>query len=270
MTDYVTISKAEIEAAINKFEGTDGWAARLADEIRALLDKAPSVEPVKPEYCWDNGYEQESFVADVMKRHAQEHNKKAGDFLDVNYAITGKAKYRVLDDDCNVEIYELTPAYYASPPQVAENPNPLTMIMLNYIKGEEEFDTTPLESDHIYVKHFKSLIQMRRDEVMELEAELERYKRHYINACNGRKEFRNSFRQERKINAELEKRIAELEEDAKRYRWLTYDHDDKQTRAMCREILNRMSALSYSAASTAIDLAIDNKYCYEEENGENK
>ena len=47
MTDkYITLKVSEIEAAINKFEGTDGWAARLADELRDLIDKAQVCEPV--------------------------------------------------------------------------------------------------------------------------------------------------------------------------------------------------------------------------------
>lgn len=39
--------------------------------------------------------------------------------------------------------------------------------------------------------------------IAELEAQLENYKRHYINACKGRKDFRNSFREQRATNKTL-------------------------------------------------------------------
>src|SRR5690606_3086702 len=43
--------------------------------------------------------------------------------------------------------------------------------------------------------------------------------------------------------------------DAERFRWLTEDHTDAETRTRCREILDRMSVMSYSAACVAIDHA---------------
>lgn len=44
--------------------------------------------------------------------------------------------------------------------------------------------------------------------------------------------------------------------DAKRFRWLTEDHDDPVVREKCREILSRMPVLTYSAASADIDAAM--------------
>lgn len=44
-------------------------------------------------------------------------------------------------------------------------------------------------------------------------------------------------------------------EDAERFRWLTEDHTDEETRTRCREILDRMAVMSYSAACVAIDHA---------------
>lgn len=44
-------------------------------------------------------------------------------------------------------------------------------------------------------------------------------------------------------------------EDAERFRWLTEDHTDAETRTRCREILERMAVMSYSAACVAIDHA---------------
>lgn len=46
------------------------------------------------------------------------------------------------------------------------------------------------------------------------------------------------------------------EPDAKRFRWLTDDHNDAETRAKCRELLGRMGVMSYSAACTDIDSAM--------------
>ena len=43
--------------------------------------------------------------------------------------------------------------------------------------------------------------------------------------------------------------------DAKRLRWLLEDHDT-DTRDRCRELLERMPAMSYSAATAAIDVAM--------------
>lgn len=255
MTDYVTISKAEIEALLSTLEekyhnqwretldshseGMSDGVANVRAEISALLDKAPSVEPVEvvPDFFQlDNGSDYWYECPDDEAILSDLDDITLGTEYTVFASHTYRQTYRVVkipdenDDDTLVELVSSQRKYFTSPP-----PNPLASTVLDYIKGEEDFDTTPLESDHVYVKHFKSLIQMRRDEV---------------------KEF--------------EKRIAELEKDARRYRWLTYDHNDKKTRAICREILKRMSAISYSAASAAIDLAIDNKYCYDEENGENK
>ena len=45
------------------------------------------------------------------------------------------------------------------------------------------------------------------------------------------------------------------QQDAERYRWLVEDHDDRETRAKCRELLDRLGMMSYSAASAAIDTA---------------
>lgn len=135
MTEYRTIKLSDVDALPRSGQTTQKNYIHIKD-LLALFDKAPSVEPVKPEYCWDDGYEEESFIADVMQRHAKEHNKKAGDFLNVNYAITGKAKYRVLDDD-NVEIYELTPAYFSSPPQTVELEAKLAEMQTELDKAKE-------------------------------------------------------------------------------------------------------------------------------------
>ncbi|MBK9497389.1 MAG: hypothetical protein IPO08_23285 [Xanthomonadales bacterium] len=55
---------------------------------------------------------------------------------------------------------------------------------------------------------------------------------------------------------EREAKLAEAEKDAKRYRWLTDDHDSRDTRKACHDILARMPVMSYSAASQTIDAAI--------------
>lgn len=44
--------------------------------------------------------------------------------------------------------------------------------------------------------------------------------------------------------------------DAMRFRWLTEDHADPETRAKCRELLRRMAVMSYSAACADIDSAM--------------
>ncbi|MDY0071851.1 MAG: hypothetical protein RBR77_04295 [Thauera sp.] len=49
--------------------------------------------------------------------------------------------------------------------------------------------------------------------------------------------------------------IEAAREDAERFRWLTEDHTDAETRTRCREILDRMAVMSYSAACVAIDHA---------------
>lgn len=46
------------------------------------------------------------------------------------------------------------------------------------------------------------------------------------------------------------------QEDGKRYRWLTEDHADSETRARCRSIIESMGVRSYSATSRDIDLAM--------------
>lgn len=51
-------------------------------------------------------------------------------------------------------------------------------------------------------------------------------------------------------------RVEAAELDAARYRWLTSDHNDPWVRQHCREILERMGVMSYSATSTAIDTAL--------------
>lgn len=48
------------------------------------------------------------------------------------------------------------------------------------------------------------------------------------------------------------------EADAARFRWLTKDHADPETRAKCRELLGRLGVMSYSAACTDIDSAMAN------------
>lgn len=55
------------------------------------------------------------------------------------------------------------------------------------------------------------------------------------------------------MTAEL---LPRLESDAMRFRWLTDDHADPETRAKCRELLGRMGTMSYSAACTDIDHAM--------------
>jgi hypothetical protein len=47
-------------------------------------------------------------------------------------------------------------------------------------------------------------------------------------------------------------------QDALRFKWLCEDHEDKEARQACREILNRASVMSISAMRTAIDIAIRN------------
>jgi hypothetical protein len=46
------------------------------------------------------------------------------------------------------------------------------------------------------------------------------------------------------------------QEDGKRYRWLTEDHRDAETRARCRSIIDSMGVRSYSATSRDIDAAL--------------
>jgi hypothetical protein len=61
-----------------------------------------------------------------------------------------------------------------------------------------------------------------------------------------------------KLADEFERLRAEvdaLRADAERYRWLTEDHDSKEMRNRCLEILSRMPVMSYSAACAAIDAA---------------
>lgn len=48
-----------------------------------------------------------------------------------------------------------------------------------------------------------------------------------------------------------------MAKDAARYRWLTTDHDDPETRRKCRDLLDRMAVISYSAASRDIDAAME-------------
>jgi hypothetical protein len=55
----------------------------------------------------------------------------------------------------------------------------------------------------------------------------------------------------RRLRAEVDG----LRADAERYRWLTEDHDSKEMRNRCIEILARMPVMSYSAACAAIDAA---------------
>lgn len=61
------------------------------------------------------------------------------------------------------------------------------------------------------------------------------------------------------IEAELERVRVVLEaaqNDAMRFRWLTEDHADPQTRAKCRDLLSRMGVMTYSAACRDIDSAM--------------
>lgn len=44
--------------------------------------------------------------------------------------------------------------------------------------------------------------------------------------------------------------------DAMRFRWLTEDHADPETRAKCRELLSRMGVMTYSSACRDIDSAM--------------
>lgn len=44
--------------------------------------------------------------------------------------------------------------------------------------------------------------------------------------------------------------------DSDRLRWLTEDHADPTTRSRCRELLERMPMMSYSAATADIDTAM--------------
>ncbi len=45
-------------------------------------------------------------------------------------------------------------------------------------------------------------------------------------------------------------------DDGERFRWLTEDHADAETRAKCRELLGRMGVMSYSSACADIDAAM--------------
>lgn len=47
------------------------------------------------------------------------------------------------------------------------------------------------------------------------------------------------------------------QKDGKRYRWLTEDHHDAETRRQCRSIIDSMGVRSYSATSRDIDAAIE-------------
>lgn len=58
----------------------------------------------------------------------------------------------------------------------------------------------------------------------------------------------------------LLQRTEEAEADAERYRWLTEDHDSKEMRNRCLEILSRMPVMSYSAACAAIDAVRKGEY----------
>lgn len=55
----------------------------------------------------------------------------------------------------------------------------------------------------------------------------------------------------------LRARVEAAEKDAARYRWLTQDHDDPWVRQLCRELIERMGTMSYSATSMAIDAALE-------------
>lgn len=46
------------------------------------------------------------------------------------------------------------------------------------------------------------------------------------------------------------------ETDATRFRWLTEDHDDSETRAKCRELLGRLGVMGRGAARADIDSAM--------------
>lgn len=54
----------------------------------------------------------------------------------------------------------------------------------------------------------------------------------------------------------LEAENERLRKDMERYQWLTEDHADRAIRVRCREIIDRLPVLSYSAASREIDSAI--------------
>lgn len=49
--------------------------------------------------------------------------------------------------------------------------------------------------------------------------------------------------------------LRRMADDAERFRWLTEDHADRDTRARCRAILECMPVRSYSAACLSIDAA---------------
>lgn len=51
-----------------------------------------------------------------------------------------------------------------------------------------------------------------------------------------------------------------MKADAERFRWLTADHADREIRQKCRDILERMGAMSYSAACISIDAIRDLKH----------
>lgn len=50
--------------------------------------------------------------------------------------------------------------------------------------------------------------------------------------------------------------FADTKKDAARLRWLLEDHDNSDMRERCRELLERLPLMSYSAATTAIDAVI--------------
>jgi hypothetical protein len=58
------------------------------------------------------------------------------------------------------------------------------------------------------------------------------------------------------LETALRNAARELIADARRFRWLTEDHSNIETRFKCRELLSRMGVMSYSAACASIDAAI--------------
>lgn len=54
--------------------------------------------------------------------------------------------------------------------------------------------------------------------------------------------------------------VAAWKRDADRYRWLTDDHEDRETRLACRDIQARMGVKSYSAVSADIDAAMEGSH----------
>lgn len=126
MTDYVTISKAEIVQIVNQLETMNVSIAQSTDELRALLNKAPSVEPVAvvPDFFQlDNGSDYWYECPDDDAILSDLDDITLGTEYTVFASHTYRQTYRVVkipdenDDDTLVELVSSQRKYYTSPPQ---------------------------------------------------------------------------------------------------------------------------------------------------------